>query len=109
MKNLQINKKLYVISRRDLLLHQQFIQAAHAGIDFQHEHPIEALDWFKSNYLIFLSVSDINELYQLLEKVDSLGITHTKFYEPDLNNELTAIAFVSSQLTKKLVSKLKLI
>lgn len=36
------------------------------------------------------------------------SLTHSSFYEPDLNNELTAIAVEGGEITKKLTSKLSL-
>lgn len=49
-----------------------------------------------------------NELYELCKKSDDLNLHHSKFFEEDLNNALTAICLEPGKLTKKLVSNLKL-
>ena len=65
MKNTQINptEKLRIVTRRDLHIGYQAVQAGHAAIQFQHEHQVEAKAWYtQSNYLAFLSVDDETEL-----------------------------------------------
>ena len=46
-----------------------------------------------SNTLAFLAVKDEKALGVLLRKAKDRGIPMSPFYEPDRNNELTAIAF----------------
>lgn len=85
--------KLYLVTRRDLSDAQQAVQAAHALRQFVSEHPEVDQEWFStSNTLAFLSVGDENALGVLLEKAASRGIPVAAFYEPDRDNELTAIA-----------------
>lgn len=101
----QINEKLRVVTRRDLSLPTQAVQSAHAAIDFQHAHPLEATEWqTKSNYLALLTVANEEELYKLSEKATIRGIKHTIFREPDINNEITAIAFEPSDASKRITS-----
>lgn len=101
----QINEKLRVVTRRDLSLPTQAVQSAHAAIDFQHAHPLEATEWqTKSNYLALLTVANEEELYKLSEKATIIGIKHTIFREPDINNEITAIAFEPSDASKRITS-----
>jgi peptidyl-tRNA hydrolase len=98
-----------VISRIDLPIGVQGLQSGHAAIDFQHEHPEVAKDWNQnSNYLIFLSAKDESHLEQLLQKAEFKGLRTTSFREPDLDNQLTAIALEPSPTTKRLVSSLPL-
>lgn len=95
MKDTQIknDSKLRVITRRDLALPTQAVQSGHAGIQFQHEHPELAKIWYhNSNYLIFLSVENEDELKKFINKANSNNIKLSIFREPDLNNEITAIA-----------------
>lgn len=102
-------EKLRVITRRDLKLPYQAVQSGHAGIQFQYEHPEIAKNWYNnSNYLIFLSVENEDELKQLIDKAKQKNIKISIFREPDLNNEITAIAIEPSLKSKKLTSGLKL-
>jgi hypothetical protein len=81
------------------------VQSAHAAIDFQHEHPQEATQWqTKSNYLALLTVADEEALIKLISKALLSGVKYTLFREPDLNNEITAVAFEPSDISKKLTS-----
>ncbi len=101
----QINEKLRVVTRRDLSLPTQAVQSAHAAIDFQHAHPKEATDWqTKSNYLALLTVANEEELYKLIDKATIRGIKYTIFREPDINNEITAIAFEPCDASRRLTS-----
>ena len=103
MKDTQINnQKLRVITRRDLPLPVQAVQSGHAGIQFQHEHPELAKIWYhKSNYLIFLSTENELELKKLINKANSNNIKISIFREPDLNNEITAIALEPCEWSRK--------
>ena len=105
----QINEKLIIITRRDLFPGYQAVQAAHAGINFQHQHPEIAAKWNKqSNYLIILSVKNEEKLKFYLEKFKYHELKTTTFKEPDINNEITAIAVEPGQKSQKLVSNLPL-
>ena len=104
------NQKLRVVTRRDLHISTQAVQSAHAAIDFQHEHPQEASQWqTKSNYLALLTVADEEALIKLISKALVSGIKYTLFREPDLNNEITAVAFEPSDRARKLTSSCPLL
>lgn len=108
--NYQINQKLRVVTRRDLPIGTQALQSGHAAIDFQHQHPTEANEWHsKSNYLAFLTVANEEELIKLVSKAILTGIKHTIFREPDLNNQITAVAFEASDAARKLTSSCPLL
>lgn len=86
-------KKLFLVTRADLSPGQQAVQAAHAGRQFQHEHPAVEQEWFEtSNTLAFLEVDDEAALAKLLEKALRRDIVASGFREPDRQDELTAIA-----------------
>lgn len=109
MKN-QIETKLRVVTRKDLTIGQQSTQGCHAAIDFQHQHPIESKIWHNnSNYLILLTVANEQKLYELISKAILRGIKHTIFREPDLNNEITAVAFDATEDARKLTSSCPLL
>ena len=102
-------KHLTSITRRDLEPGYQSVQSSHALIDFCFQYPDTAKEWHKnSNYLCQLSVANENELYELAAKAEQRGIKIAKFFEPDVNNELTAICLEPGEATKKLTSKLPL-
>lgn len=82
---------MYVITRRDLPLPQQAVQAAHAVIEssrhFGHftrdiEHP----------HLVLCAVADERQLVLTLAKLKASGISMTEWREPDQGNAITAIA-----------------
>lgn len=85
--------KLFLVTREDLPNGVQAVQAAHAMTEFTMKYPEEARDWYlSSNHLALLSVSDEYELEDLLELALSRGFLATPFYEPDREDEMTAIA-----------------
>jgi len=65
--------------------------------------------WFQnSNYICLLAVANEAQLIELCFKSEKLGLRFSKFFESDLNNALTAICIEPGQLTKKLLSSIKL-
>jgi hypothetical protein len=70
----------------------QIAQSGHAIAQFFLEHPESSKEW-NNNYLICLSTENEQSLNNVLEKLESFGIPISTFYEPDLNNQLTSIAF----------------
>lgn len=98
-----------MITREDISAGYQGVQSIHAAIQFAMEHPGINKEWFeKSNYLGFLSVSNEQELLCLAERAATLGIEHSIFREPDVDNQVTAIAIAPGNRSKKLCSDLKL-
>lgn len=98
-------EKLRVVTRQDLPLGVAAVQSCHAAIDFQHQHPAEALQWHtKSNYLAILTTQDESSLINLITKAILSGVKHTIFREPDLDNQITAVALEASEISRKLTS-----
>lgn len=101
--------KLTTISRKDLTPGQQAVQASHAAIDFIFSFPEESKHWHKlSNYIINLSAIDEDHLESLSKFLCKHDIKFVKFTEPDLDDKLTAIAFLSNDITKRITSNLPL-
>lgn len=101
--------KLYVITRSDLEPGYQAVQSMHALRQFTAEHPEIDRLWFdQSNYLGLLSVANETELYQLMEQAQMQGIEFSIFREPDIGDQITAIAIAPGAKSKKLCSKLPL-
>ena len=67
------------------------------------------MNWFhNSNYLIFLSVENEEELQSLIDKAITQNIQVSVFREPDIDNEITAIALEPCNDSKRMTSGLKL-
>jgi hypothetical protein len=88
----------------------QAVQSSHSLIDFVLSNPHISYEWNKhSSYLVSLAAKNEDHLLQLYQKLDSLGIEHQKFYEPDIGNQLTSIAFMSDVNLRKKFSNLPLL
>lgn len=86
------------------------MQSTHAAINFTFEHPSRAGPWFhQSNYLVLLEAKDETQLKKLIENCEKQQLAYTAFREPDIGNEVTAIAIEPSPETQKLVAKLPLL
>ena len=78
-------------------------------VEFSLEYSNIYKEWHDvSNYICLLSCNSLNCLNELLEKLKQNNIKHSCFYEPDLNNMLTAIAIEPGIKTKKLLSNIPL-
>lgn len=87
----------------------QLAQVAHVMSSFAIEHSDVHADWqTNSNYLVILSVEDEISLSSILEKARELGIKTSSFIEPDLGDQLTAIALEPSEETYRITSSLPL-
>lgn len=86
--------RLYVLVRKDLQPSYQAVQAGHAVAEFMLEHTL-----WKNSYLIYLGVKHERELEKWLYK--SRELPHAIFREPDIDNEMTAIAVLAETDTFK--------
>ncbi len=87
-------------------------QSCHVAFAFSQEHPIETKIWMEeSNYIAILNCKNEEELIELMRSAKDLNIKLSVFKEPDLNNQITAIALEASNdsklICKKLLSALK--
>lgn len=97
--------KLYLVTRSDLSPGYQAVQSCHAMRQFIADFPEVDKEWFKkSNYLALLTVASEGELTELANKAAEKGFRCARFYEPDVNDALTAIALepAARTLCKKL-------
>ena len=81
-------KKLYVIVRRDLTSSQIAVQAGHAVAAFL----LHGECLWKNETLIYLGAKDYSHLQRIIYKLELKNIPFIKFKEPDMDNEVTAIA-----------------
>lgn len=84
-----MKKKLYVIVRKDLSISQRAVQAGHAVAEFLLRGPLSR---WSNGTLIYLGVKGLTQLENIKQKFEWEDIPYMEFREPDLNNEVTAIA-----------------
>jgi peptidyl-tRNA hydrolase len=85
--------KLYVIVRSDIAPGLQIAQSGHALVAFQHEHAAVYEQWHReSNNLVCLAAASKEELAKLAYDLHNKAVPVALFREPDLGDELTAIA-----------------
>jgi hypothetical protein len=81
--------KLYIVLEKALASGLKIAQACHALRAFTGEYPHLDQYWFhESNNIVVLQQDDIPSL---ADKLEEKGYRLSRFFEPDLDNELTAI------------------
>lgn len=99
--------KLFLIVRGDLSHGARAAQLCHAMRSFVDEHPAVDREWFlKSNTLVLLEVPDEPTLAALAFEARTRRIPVSVFTEPDMGDQMTAIAVGPSG--RKLVRRLPL-
>lgn len=99
--------KLYLVTHANLSAGYQTAQVAHVVADFIMNNPEIAKTWhITSNSVIVLEAEDSSALSELIEEAAKRNITVQEFREPDLGDEITALAFAPSDATRKLLSNL---
>ena len=93
-----MKNRLYVLIDKGLDPIYGAVQGGHAIAEWLIEH---GQDKWKNEYLIYLK-SDLEDIQEILFNID-----YSKFYEPDLNNKLTAIAIHESDMNDRLKRKIK--
>jgi hypothetical protein len=94
--------KLYVVVRDDLSVPQKAVQAGHAVAEFLINNETS----WSNGTLVYLRVPNEAHLHTLLDKLEDYEMEHSLFREPDLNNEVTALASTEG---KRFFSRLKLL
>lgn len=106
---MQNHEKLYIVTRRDLKPGLAAAQVAHAAFLFSYEHRPLAAQWLQeSNFLIILSVANEIDLYRLGQQAAKANLPVSYFNEPDIGDQLTAIAVAPSLKTVALMADLPL-
>ena len=96
--------KLYVLVRKDLSYSYRSVQAGHAVAEWLLQHGQVTKEW-ENGTLIYLDVENEQELILWTERLDRRDMQCTVFREPDIGNQMTAIACLTD---KKIFSNLKL-
>ncbi len=86
--------KLYVIVRGDLSKCQQAVQAGHALAEWLLRNQPQR-DW-KNGTLVYLKVRNLDSLTELKQSLDKFMQFPIAFREPDIGDEMTAIAILES-------------
>lgn len=79
------SKRLYVLVNRRLNPVYGCVQGGHAVAQFMLENPNQT---WNNEFLIYL-YADVDQWHS---KLKSMGVPHSIFKEPDLNNSITALA-----------------
>ncbi len=87
-------KKLYVVVRADLSVAQKAVQAGHALAEWLLNNE-ETTNW-DNGTLVYLTATNSIKLRNLIHKLYDNNIKFSSFKEPDLDNEVTAIASLGS-------------
>ena len=90
------NDKLYVVVRDDLTTAQKAVQAGHALAAWM----LTNTEW-RNQTLVYLKARNKTHLLNITMKLLYSGITHVRFHEPDIGNEITAIASLGTNPTFK--------
>lgn len=85
----------------------QVAQTAHALAEFALRRP-EAFAAWRNGYIVCLQTQTAHELETLYTDALANGHDVVAFREPDLEHEITAIAFAPSPAVKPLLSRLSL-
>ncbi len=106
-------EKLYVVVRSDLAAGDQIAQVGHAVASFALHSPVShalARQWHGgANNLVVLGIADEAALERLMDEiVERTDATCVVVNEPDLDDDLTAIAFEGTAQSRRLVSSLPL-
>ena len=83
--------KMFVLIRKDLPSTYRGVQGGHALAEFLLRHPVQGQEW-NNHTLIYLGIENQASLEEWSQKLTEKGIIHVGFREPDIGNELTAIA-----------------
>lgn len=83
-------EKMYVLVRSDLTNIQQAVQAGHAIAEYLLAYKTS----WDNGTLIYLQVGNETALRRWANKLDLRGVAWKGFVEPDMDNELTALASV---------------
>lgn len=92
-------QRLYVLIDNNLDSIYGCVQGGHVVAQWLLNHPNQ--DW-NNSYLIYVSA----DISKWKEKLDILEVDYTEFREPDLNNQVTALAILNND---KMFKNLKLV
>lgn len=99
---------MYIVVRNDLSDGSKIAQSCHVAFSFSQDFGNITRSWMEnSNYICILECPE-DQLLKLIDKAKAKNINYSLFKEPDLNDQITAIALEPSLNSKKLCSNFKL-
>jgi hypothetical protein len=99
----QSQPKMYVLVRRDLDETYRCVQGGHALAEYALRGDLDAFRTWNNSTLVYLGVTNEFMLKMWAEKLTKKGKRWVGFREPDLTNQLTAIACIDNgEIFKKL-------
>lgn len=102
--------RLYIVTRSDLSTGMKMAQCCHVALVASQRLQFRKTDWDTIHpFLIVLEVPGRVELEDLEKDIPITETDYVKFSEPDLENEITAIAFLSNKVTKGITKRLELV
>ena len=104
-------KQIYLVTvtRKDLHPGDQLAQSVHSATEFAHKFPNQFNNWMtNSQYVASLSADNEQHLKEVLMKLEWFGANVVTFREPDMDNQLTSIAFYGTPKMMKITAHLKL-
>lgn len=87
-----MEKKLYVVVRRDLSWSQRAVQAGHGLAEVLLTKEVE----WSNGTLVYLRASNEEELLGIHQQLKELGVEHKTFREPDIGNQMTSLSGLGS-------------
>lgn len=98
-----------MVTHSGLTAGYQVAQTAHAVANFARYETESFIDWHSnSQYIVALATPCADSLHSLLLRAKRKGLVVVPFREPDLEDQLTSLAFVPNEHNKKLLSNLPL-
>lgn len=94
--------RMYVLVRQDLAETYRMVQGAHALQQYNNDARYNTncrqalLNIWNNQYLIFLGVPNLITLKDWDKRLNAANICFSKFNEPDLDGQLTAIACINT-------------
>jgi hypothetical protein len=88
--------RMYVLVNREVLpLVHAGVQASHACAEYiwKHRDDDKTKKWCEEDKTLLFLNGDKNDMNDLICYCDKTGIKYSKFIEPDMNDEMTAVAF----------------
>ena len=80
----------YILVRTDLTNTQRVVQSSHVAFEMAQNNKLE-----HHPSMVSIGIKNLSKLEREIERLESMGFTVTKFYEPLINNELTAIGVLA--------------
>jgi hypothetical protein len=100
-------KRLYVLVNKNLPCSLPAVQAGHVVAEFCLRSP-QAMEW-NNEYLIYLEVYSFMELENWEFNFFKRDIPVTRFFEPDMGNDMTAICALIADEDVGFLGKLNLL